>query len=183
MAAKLPTPTSLATSVSALARNLSRSILTAWGERMRSMIRRTKVWSGGPPPAGWGPPGVDAEVYEPHARPAHEGPPVGQHAANVLVAPRAPDVVRLQPGHGPRLAQLLVERVRVDQVLRRVRVLIQGGYGGFFRTVASGIIATRTNHPGSPFPCLRIQPALLGNNVRTRFGSPLLGPAVDVSTS
>ena len=47
MASKLPAPTSRSTRVSALEPNLSRNILTARGERTRSMMERTTVWSGG----------------------------------------------------------------------------------------------------------------------------------------
>ena len=101
------------------------------------------------------PPGVlGAKVAHLHARSGHEGFPIGQHVADLFVASRGPDAVRLQPDHGPGLAELMMEWVRVGEDIHRVRIQVDRRHTRSRYIVFVEIPACLLDH-GCSFPYLQ----------------------------
>jgi hypothetical protein len=67
----------------------------------------------------WPPRRLLPEVAEPDARRGAKGLPVQQAGADLLVAGHGPDTVPVEPDHGSRLPQLLVEGIGVGEKLVR----------------------------------------------------------------
>jgi hypothetical protein len=98
-------------------------------------------------------------VY-PYTRSGHEGLPIEQHLTDLFVTPRGPDAVRLQPDHGPGLAQLVMKRVRVGEDLRRIEVHVHRGYTRSCKIVSVGTSTCWLRHYASPilYPLQQIAP-------------------------